>query len=323
MKTSNIWRLLKILLIFSRKKRIKASDIASEIEISVRQIYRDINGLKSAGIPIYSDKNGYAISEDFYIPKLNLELPEVLTIYLLINSIKTQQGTPYYQFLNSAFDKIIGILPKELAGNLAEEKIDFSIDFGLESKVDYRELDEIFTAANQAFMEKRSVFLKYYSFESKKITERDIDIYGFKLWFGIWYLIGYCHFREEIRTFRIDRIRQIKLLDKKFKIPSDFDFDKYFEKSWGIAHGERCTVLLKFSRKIEDFIKEIKWHPSQKLSLDQDGNLIGEYEASGLDEIRIWILGFGEDIEVLEPRELKDSIIMILKRLCNSDTKFQ
>ncbi|MHB1346428.1 MAG: helix-turn-helix transcriptional regulator [Candidatus Humimicrobiaceae bacterium] len=315
MKTSNIWRLLKILLIFSRKKRIKASDIAGEIEISVRQTYRDINSLKIAGIPIYSDKNGYGISDDFYIPKLNLELPEVLTIYLLINSIKTQKGTPYYQFLSSAFDKIIGVLPKELAGNLADEKIGFSIDFGLESKVDYRGLDEIFKAANQAFMEKRSAFLKYYSFESKKITEREVDIYGFKLWFGIWYLIGYCHFREEIRTFRIDRIRQVRLLDRIFKIPSDFDFDKFFEISWGIAHGQKYRVVLRFSRRIEDFIKEIKWHPSQKLSLDKDGSLIGEYAASGLDEIRIWILGFGEDIEVLEPAELKSSIIHTLESL--------
>jgi predicted DNA-binding transcriptional regulator YafY len=315
MKTSNIWRLFKILLIFSRKKRIKACDIAQEIEISIRQTYRYIDSLKIAGIPIYSDKNGYGISDDFFIPKINLEFPEILTIYLLISSIQKQQGTPYYQFLNSAFDKIFSVIPGDLAGKLAGEKPGFSIDFGLESKVDYRMLDNIFSIAYQASIEKKPVFLKYYSFESRKITERDVDIYGFKFWFGIWYLIGYCHLRKEVRTFRIDRIREIMKLDSRFRIPADFDLNGFFEESWGIAHGKKYKVLLKFSPGIEDFIKEIKWHPSQKLSTDSKGSLIGQYEASGLAEIKIWILGFGEDIEVLEPAELRESMIATIKKL--------
>jgi predicted DNA-binding transcriptional regulator YafY len=315
LKTSNIWRLFKILLLFSRRKRIKAIDIANEIEISIRQTYRDINCLKAAGIPIFSDKNGYGIIEDFYMPKINFELPEVLIIYLLLNSIKSQKGTPYYQYLNSAFEKILNILPDSLIKFFNEDNPKFSIDFGIDSKIDYKRLDEIFDIANQAYMEKKSVFIKYFSFENKRETERIVDPYGFKLWFGIWYLIGYCHMREEIRTFRIDRIRYIEIQEQSFKIPQDFNFDKFFEDSWGIQHGDRYIVKLKFSNKIADFIKEIKWHPSQKLFMDSDGNLLAEYKVSGLSEIKIWILGFGENVEVLEPAELKNDICATLLKM--------
>lgn len=83
MKVSNIWRLLKILLIFSRKHKVKAKEVAQELEISLRQAYRDINSLKFAGIPIYSDRSGFSVLPDFFMPKISLEIPEVLTLFLI------------------------------------------------------------------------------------------------------------------------------------------------------------------------------------------------------------------------------------------------
>ena len=61
MKISNIWRLLRIPLIFSRKPKVKAKEISADLEISVRQVYRDIECLKLAGIPVYADKNGFTL----------------------------------------------------------------------------------------------------------------------------------------------------------------------------------------------------------------------------------------------------------------------
>ena len=93
MKVSNIWRLLKILLIFSRKHKVKAREIARELEISTRQAYRDINSLKFAGIPIYSDRSGFSVLPDFFMPKISLEIPEVLTLFLICSAAKAQKGT--------------------------------------------------------------------------------------------------------------------------------------------------------------------------------------------------------------------------------------
>ncbi len=309
MKISNIWRLLRILLIFSRKRNIKAVDIAKEIEISVRQVYRDIESLRLAGIPIYSGKNGFNIVEDFFLPKISLEIPEVLTLFLLCSSIKEQKGTPYSELLTSACDKIFNALPE----NIKKVFLGFSyegdiIDFGFSTKVNYEKIDEIFKLVYNATILKKKLKTDYYSLENEQLKERIINPYGLKFYFGIWYLVGFCNLRNEIRTFRIDRIKKAQILDESFELPSNFSIDDYFEDSWGIRKGPKKFVKLLFSKKVANFILECIWHPSQKLNKRKDGSVLAEFKVAGLNEIKIWILGFGEHVKVLEPQELAQDI---------------
>lgn len=308
MKISNIWRLLRIMLIFSGKHQVKASEIACDIEISVRQVYRDIECLKLAGVPVYADKNGFAILPDFFMPKISLEMPEILTLSLFCNSIKSQKGTPYSEIMASACDKILNALPESVKKVFLDSGPDMMVDFGLETKVDYEKIDRIFSLVYEASMAKKQVRLKYYSIERKKITERIVDPYAFKLCFGIWYLIGYCHLRRQIRTFRVDRIRYAEVLPSSFTVREGFDVEEFFTSSWAIAKGQRFKVKLKFAPGIADFVSECIWHPSQKLKKNSNGTLTAEFEVEGLSEIKIWILGFGQSVEVLEPKELRDDI---------------
>lgn len=131
MKISNIWRLLRILLIFSRKQKVKAAEIAGDLEIPVRQVYRDINALKLAGIPIYSDKNGFGVLPDFFMPRISLAMPEILTLSLFCDSIKSQKGTPYGEIMGSACDKILNALPDSIKKMFKGSEFDVMVDFGL------------------------------------------------------------------------------------------------------------------------------------------------------------------------------------------------
>lgn len=306
----------------SRRQKVKAKDIAQDLEISVRQVYRDIDCLKLANIPIYSDRQGFALMPDFFMPKISLEVPEMLTLFVLCSSIKTQKGTPYCDLLGSACDKILNALPEGLRKMFLQQEIDVVVDFGLDAKVDYKKTDEVFHALYGASMAKKQVKLNYYSMDSKKLRERTVDPYAFKLFFGIWYLIGYCHLRKEIRTFRIDRIRQLEIIeDSSFKIPDDFDIDGFFADSWGIikgAEGREINVKIRFSAQIADFIQEATWHPSQKLTLNSDGTLNAEFKVDGTDEIKVWILGFGQNAEVLEPLKLRKEISGIISSMKNT-----
>ncbi|MBC7334389.1 MAG: WYL domain-containing transcriptional regulator [Actinobacteria bacterium] len=309
MKVSNIWRLLREILIICRYGKVKAKKIAEEIEISVRQVYRDMECLKLAKVPISSDRNGYFFTDNFFMPRISLDLPEALTLVIFINSIKAQKGTPYYNFLNSACEKIINLLPGNLKKMISESAIDGMVDFGLEAKVDYKEIGDVFSAVYSAKLERKSISVTYFSMERKKIQQRIIDPYALIFRFGVWYLIGHCHLRDEIRTFRIDRIKSAKVIENRFEIPSTFSIDKFLEGSWGIIKGEKKEkVKLKFSPELAMFISEVKWHPSQKLEFLGDGSLLASYEVAGLDEIKRWILGFGKEVEVLEPEELRKEI---------------
>jgi predicted DNA-binding transcriptional regulator YafY len=315
MKISNIWRLLRILLIFSRKTtNVKAKELAQALEISVRQVYRDIECLKQASVPIYSDKNGFSLMPDFYMPKISLETPEILTLLILCSSIKAQKGTPYCELLTSACDKIVNALPDGLKKVFLNPAYDVMVDFGLDTKVDYRKIEELFSLIYEASIAKKQILISYYGIDTKDLTERVVDPYAFKLNFGIWYLIGFCHLREQIRTFRIDRIRKAEVLRDAFEIPENFNIDDYFRGSWGIVTGPAFKVKLKFSSSIADFISECTWHPSQKLSKNKNGSLNAEFNVDGLNEIKIWVMGFGENVEVLEPAELRKDIVKTLEQ---------
>jgi len=316
MKISNIWRLLRILLIFSRKTtNVKAKELAQALEISVRQVYRDIECLKQASVPIYSDKNGFSLMPDFYMPKISLETPEILTLLILCSSIKAQKGTPYCELLTSACDKIVNALPDGLKKVFLSPDYDVMVDFGLDTKVDYKKIEDMFSLIYEASIAKKQLLISYYGIDTKNTTERVVDPYAFKLNFGIWYMIGFCHLRGETRTFRIDRIRQAQVQSgSSFNIPENFNIDDYFRGSWGIITGPEYKVKLKFSASIADFISECSWHPSQKLSKNRDGSLGAEFDVDGLSEIKTWVMGFGENVEVLEPAQLREDIIKTLRK---------
>ena len=88
----------------------------------------------------------------------------------------------------------------------------------------------------------------------------------------------------------------------------DFNLDDFLSGSWGIVKGERAVVRLEFSPKIARFISEVTWHPSQELEERNDGTLLASFEVMGLEEIKRWILGFGSQIKVLEPKKLREQI---------------
>ncbi len=318
MKTSNIWRLLKILMMLCSKKNVKARDIATEIEMSQRQVYRDINCLKFANIPIYADKNGYNIVEDFFMPKINFSISEALTLMFLINSLKLQKGTPYTQSLAMASDKILNVLPKSIQKIIAGLYLNQGVDFGLQTKINYKEIEDMFNQLHMAYMEKKSILISYYNIDRKEINRRKIDPYAFKFYFSVWYMIGYCHLRKCVRTFRVDRIRKMEMTSENFKIKTDFDMEDFFSGSWGIVKGKKAKIKLVFNKSISDFISEIDWHPSQKLSIDKEGDLVAEYEVMGLEEIEKWILSFGSNVTVLEPLQLKEKIYSTILEMKNN-----
>ncbi len=94
------------------------------------------------------------------------------------------------------------------------------------------------------------------------------------------------------------------MLESTFSLPRTFSVDDYFEDSWGIKKGPKTLVKLEFKKDLADFIMECKWHPSQRLTKNRNGTVCAEFEVAGLSEIKIWILGFGENVKVLEPPEL-------------------
>ena len=142
------------------------------------------------------------------------------------------------------------------------------------------------------------------------IVEGDVKADPYKIWFfnGTFYLIGYCHFRGEIRIFALDRIKILHQTKNTFEVPEDFNLEEFMGSSFGVFQGEPMRIKVWFSADIAGYIKEKIWHESQEIHPQDDGSIIFETEVAGTDEIRFWVMSWGSNAVVLEPESLRDEI---------------
>jgi predicted DNA-binding transcriptional regulator YafY len=184
----------------------------------------------------------------------------------------------------------------------------------LSAKLDAHVIEHLPTI-QRALAEGRALRLTYFSMSRMAETERRVDPYHLTDWNGGLYLIGYCHLRDAVRIFAVERIRVVALLHDTFTVPEEFDAQAYLADAWGLVRGDRATVRILFAASVAPYIKERLWHRSQTFRDRPDGQLELTLDVADTIEIRRWVLGFGGDAEVLEPASLRDAIRREAERL--------
>ena len=215
--------------------------------------------------------------------------------------------------LASSFEKLGAVLPAAL-----REHVDRTLD-----DLSRRPTDETFNRhvrlLTQAWAERRIVTLDYapapYAPEAAPRTAR-VRPYLIEpsLQTHALYLIGWDETRDGMRTFKIERIRDVALTPDSFEA-LDAEIDGMFERAWDIiADQDPTEVVLRFSAAVASRVREARWHPSEQVEEEADGSLRWRATVAGTIEIRIWILSWGEDVEVLAPPELRDEVAGRLRR---------
>jgi len=297
-------RLLHLLNLLRSRHFLKASDLAKECEVSERTIYRDIISLSSANIPIYFD-DGYKLLTDAFLPPLNFSLEEYLLLKLGLNSSPMSGNTPLGKSAKRVLAKIDASLSPEMKNRMGD--LCDPLRINLKTTGDFTKLGLIFNLVEQSILSKRIVGLDYESLESGK-SSREVDPYALVFKRHSWYLLGFCHNREEMRTFRLNRIKKVTLTDRNFEKNSDFSVEEFFKDSWDLYQGKPTEVKLRFFGKAAKVIESGPHHPSEIVTKDKDSSLLYTVKVKGTEEISRWILGFGELVEVLEPQELRENI---------------
>ena len=216
--------------------------------------------------------------------------------------------------MNSAVAKIINSLPSSIKSVIDDLGTHISIHHG--AFVDLTEFKDIIQVIEGAIEEKESLLVTYYSLSSNQEMQRKIDPYYLEIRNGACYLIAYCHSRKEVRIFRIDRIREVKTTGELFEIQEDFCKDRYLRNVWGVERSEEeKRVVLIFSGKAARLVREKIWHPSQEI-IDLPGDKIRfEITTGSMEEIKRWALGFGAEVEVDRPFELKEAVIEEIEKM--------
>lgn len=305
-------RITEIDRLIRRGKFPNCKWLAQEFETSERTVLRDIEAMKdSMGAPIgYSkEKNGYFYTEEgFKLPEIQLTEGEFVSIFLGEEILKKYRGTPFGDAITSAFGKIRIALPDSISIDLNSVSESFSFDIP-----HTRELDEhaakVFDALSKAIKSRNSVELTYHTLSRNAVGKRIVDPYHLRHSMGTWYLIGYCQLRKDFRTFIITQIKDIKILDKKYKVDPGFSIEKLLAYSWHILEGEPVTkVIVKLDKDIARWFVDRKLHPTQKTKENKDGSVTLEFRVAGTSEIKRWIMSQGKHAKVLEPKSLRDEI---------------
>jgi predicted DNA-binding transcriptional regulator YafY len=131
-----------------------------------------------------------------------------------------------------------------------------------------------------------------------------------------WHVIGRSSLHDDTRTFKLSRIKKLRVSHKCFFSADDFDMDEYLGKAWSIApEGTLYNVKLRFLPEVVPDVVEVQWHGTQRVSFEDDGSSTVEFCVDGLSEITWWILSYGDKVQVLAPDVLRKRIVGIAQNM--------
>ncbi len=270
----------------------------------MRTIQRDIQSLETdLKIPLTQNGDRYGITEGYILPPVSLSLYEAMVIFLACRLVlrQTDENNPH---IEKALTKISSVLPSPLAMKLKE------CASSTDDKKEDLEFIRNFEKIAVAWTTQRQVKMEYQSLESEGVKEWFLEPYfvdmtgvGFSV-----YVIGHAvrEGKEGIITFKLERMKDLEVLNKRFEIPPEINIGKLLASSWGIFTGEAISIVLKYSPQVTRRVKESVWHISQLIQDTPDGGCLLSLRVNSTLEITPWIRSWGPDVEVIEPITLRD-----------------
>ncbi len=218
-------RLLALVLELQRKGQQRGEDLAVTFEVSTRTIYRDMQALSEAGVPIIAiQKKGYSLAEGYFLPPLRFTTEEALILALGSDFMGHNFDDQYRAAAEAAYRKIDAVLPDTLRQDVAY--LSTNISFFAANPLDEKQRENV-RQLRSAIAERRTVHFHYTKKRatSSETSMREVDPYSLARLANDWLLMGYCHLRQDLRVFRLGRIDHLKLLERQFQRPADFKPD--------------------------------------------------------------------------------------------------
>jgi predicted DNA-binding transcriptional regulator YafY len=286
-----------------------AASLAEKFEVSERTIYLDHEFMiDRMGAPMDTDRETggwYYTNPTWVLPAIMVSEGELLAFFLGQAVSQQYLGTPFEKPIRSALGKIARYLPDHIHLDLAEASRHYTITAGATISVN----PQLMLDLEHAIREHRQVWMVYYTASRDERNQRTVNPYHLYNVRGDWYLFAYDHWRQNMRNFHLGRIEEWQVLDQRFEPDSDFSADEYISHGFLTEMGEVADVVIRFDEYQARWIRERRWHNTQKpLEELPDGGVILRFRAGGLDEIKRWVMSFGAHAEVLEPPELQAAV---------------
>jgi proteasome accessory factor B len=288
--------------------------LAETIEVTTKTIQRDIDYMRyQMSVPIEFDfaRGGYYFTEPMTeLPLFQLTEAELVSIFVAQKALEAYKGTAFEQPLRTAFHKLQAATG---AANISVSWEDFDSAISFRQFAAYLPDATVFSELAKAIRNEEAVEFGYKKLDAKAFEKRTVEPWHLACVSGQWYLLGHDRIRKARRIFVLARMQKLTEIGRKFSNPkpAGAEIQRLFRNSFQIWQNKNTTleqIVLRFSGRAAQLVRERNWHSSQQIQELAGGNLELSFTLNSLEEIVPWILSWGKDCEVVSPTKLRREV---------------
>lgn len=309
------WRLLRALASSHLGRSVE--ELARETNVSTKTIRRDLNTFRQVGFPLQQataphGKRLWKLLPGNQVPELRFPYDQALALYLGRRFFDPWMNTSLGQAAQAAFRTIRATLSDSARRYLERLGDAIHRTHRIPTGPARPELvDDLLLS----IAERRIVMISYRSLSSTEAVSYEVHPYALVMHQHSLYLVANSRDHDEIRHFKLNRIEDVELTELKFN-PPKFNVREHLADAFGVFQGDReVRVRVRFLAPVVRYVEESQWHASQRLTRHRDGTLTAEFRLSATEEIKRWVMSFGEYAEVLEPASLRREMVRELEGL--------
>lgn len=304
-----------------RRTPVPREDLVRELECSEQTVYRLIRAMRNylrAPIEWDKERGGYYYQRDakgglYELPGLWFNAKELHALFVFEKLFESLEPGLFGEHLEPLTRRISDLLDHKRLG-LAEAARRIRV-LGMAS----RPVGPCFQTLASATLQRRKAHIIYHGRERNRVTERTVSPQRIVHYRDNWLLDAYCHTREALRTFSVDRVHEARELDEPAKAISDAELNEYFASSYGIFAGKANKVaVLHFSAERARWVADERWHPQQSGQFLTDGRYELKIPYRDDRELVMDILRHGAQVQVVEPAALREAVRSELREALHS-----
>lgn len=304
-------RVLTLLELLQSHGRLSGTELAAKLGVDKRTVRRYIQVLEQLGIPVTTEQGcdgGYMLVAGFKLPPMMFTNDETLALSLGLLAAHNLNLADTQAAISSVQAKLERVMPAKLKSRC--RAIAGTIKLILPAS-DAETPGQHLTPLLDALEQQRSVIIRYASYQQAAVV-RQVDPYGLLFRSGRWYMSGYCHLRQQLRTFRLDRLQQIELLDHSFNRPAQFDSAEHFTQSlYGMPGNLDVQVMLHTDKHTA---AQAMGSTASMLKPQPEGLLLSTRTDSCYC-LAQWLSQLPFDFTIIQPPELKQALKQQAERL--------
>lgn len=306
MGVSRVHRLIRLITLLQSNLARSAEELTSELGVSRRTLFRDLNLLEAAGVPYYHERGkGYRIQQSYCLPPIQLSVAETMGLMILAKSAEADRRRPLVQASLSAIYKLVATVPEEIRTACGDMMANVTVDPG--QAVDGRTEERFYTDLQHCIDQRFACDIAYQSpVDHEPLTCR-LEPFAMHLANNAWYVLGRTSAHgKDVRVFKLVRFTSVEPTKIAFKRPAHFKVTHKLGLAWRLnPEGKEYDIEIEFAPMVATNVAEVRWHSTQKVKRLADGSCLLSFRVDGLREIAWWVCSYADQARVRKPAALR------------------